>query len=518
MARSTGTGRSRGPRSRKRKGRTGRSLAKPTPRTDGKPARSRPAEGSFRALADHAPDSIDRIDRSFRHVYVNEAGARLVGRTPSEVIGRTSRELGIPALVAQLWEDRITQVFETGQPLVVEDVFPTTEGDRFFETSCVPERDSKGRVRTVLTVSRDTTRRRRAEEELRRLEAIVDAFFAASPAILNIQDDQFRYVKTDPTTPTYFGLDRESIVGRSLEELAPDFLRNFGPMMREVMATGQPRLDLEVSNPSAVAPGRTNHWRASYFPVRLPEGKSGLGIVGIDVTEMKEKEAALREAHERLSAAIHAADAGTWEWVLATNENVWSDRLWSLYGLVPGSGEPSYDLWASTIHPDDRPAVEEAVNTAARTASPLAVEWRVNRDGPTRWLASKGKPILDARGRVTRMIGVVTDVTARKTADAARAELDTARAIQASEARHRSVLAAMSEGVVRQDASGAITDCNPAAERILGLAADQLAGRSSVDPRWRAVREDGSPFPGESHPAMVALRTGAPVRDVVMGV
>ena len=45
-----------------------------------------------------------------------------------------------------------------------------------------------------------------------------------------------------------------------------------------------------------------------------------------------------------------------------------------------------------------------------------------------------------------------------------------------------------------------------------------MRGVRSVDPRWRAIREDGSPFPGEQHPAMIALRTGEPVRNVVMGV
>jgi PAS domain S-box-containing protein len=179
MARSTGNVRPGGPRSRKSKGRTGRSRAKPTRRAKA-PGKTQPDPGGFRAAADHAPDSIDRIDRKFRHVYLNEAGARLVGRKPHEVIGKTNRELGVPAPVAQLWEDRISAVFESGQPLVVDDVFPTPEGNRYFETSCVPERDARGRVRTVLTVSRETTARRRAEERLRRLEAIVDSFFAAS--------------------------------------------------------------------------------------------------------------------------------------------------------------------------------------------------------------------------------------------------------------------------------------------------------------------------------------------------
>jgi PAS domain S-box-containing protein len=88
----------------------------------------------------------------------------------------------------------------------------------------------------------------------------------------------------------------------------------------------------------------------------------------------------------------------------------------------------------------------------------------------------------------------------------------------AAEIGYRSVLAAMHDGVVLQAMSGAILDCNPAAERILGLSLEQMAGRTSLDPRWRCVHEDRTPFPGEEHPAMVTLRTGAPVRGVVMGV
>jgi PAS domain S-box-containing protein len=77
---------------------------------------------------------------------------------------------------------------------------------------------------------------------------------------------------------------------------------------------------------------------------------------------------------------------------------------------------------------------------------------------------------------------------------------------------------AMAEGVVFQSAEGAIEACNASAERILGLTAEQMAGRTSMDLRWRAIHEDGSPFPGETHPAMVTLRTGEPQTGVIMGV
>ncbi|HWL38446.1 MAG TPA: EAL domain-containing protein [Frankiaceae bacterium] len=91
-------------------------------------------------------------------------------------------------------------------------------------------------------------------------------------------------------------------------------------------------------------------------------------------------------------------------------------------------------------------------------------------------------------------------------------------AIARREAEQRALVESLGEGVVVHNAAGEVADVNPAAERILGLTADQFRGRTPVDPRWGATREDGRPFDGEDHPAMVALRTGEPVHGVVMGV
>ncbi|MFH7029640.1 MAG: response regulator [Heteroscytonema crispum UTEX LB 1556] len=72
-------------------------------------------------------------------------------------------------------------------------------------------------------------------------------------------------------------------------------------------------------------------------------------------------------------------------------------------------------------------------------------------------------------------------------------------------------------GMVFQLNDGSIQACNSAAESILGLTAQQLVGCTSVEPPWQAIHADGSVFPGETHPAMVALRTGKPCLNVVMG-
>jgi len=80
-----------------------------------------------------------------------------------------------------------------------------------------------------------------------------------------------------------------------------------------------------------------------------------------------------------------------------------------------------------------------------------------------------------------------------------------------------SMVPTVEEGMVLQLADGSIQAGNTACERLLGLTAEQLMGRTSVDHPWQSIHEDGSAFPGETHPAMVALRTGKPCLNVVMG-
>ena len=76
----------------------------------------------------------------------------------------------------------------------------------------------------------------------------------------------------------------------------------------------------------------------------------------------------------------------------------------------------------------------------------------------------------------------------------------------------------MHDGYIFQDKDGVIQGYNQAACRILRMTPDQLVGKTSRDPEWRPIREDGSPFPGELHPITVTLNTGTPCFGVVLGI
>lgn len=149
----------------------------------------------------------------------------------------------------------------------------------------------------------------------------------------------------------------------------------------------------------------------------------------------------------------------------------------------------------------------EAAMTAGRG---FTAEGRVRcADGTLRMVSMDTSPLTTDDGAIVGWMSVGHDIGDQRR--------DTATPPQA-EQHFRSVFAAMAEGLVYQAADGRIIECNEAAERILGLTRGQMEGRTSIDPRWQAIHEDGSDFPGEAHPAMMVLRSGAPVRDVVMGV
>jgi PAS domain S-box-containing protein len=140
-------------------------------------------------------------------------------------------------------------------------------------------------------------------------------------------------------------------------------------------------------------------------------------IIGflLDLTEQRQAEKALSRSEARLQLALTAGQMGTWDWNLHTNKIVWSEGHFRLLGIESYNQEPTYELWASRVHPDDLPMIREILGQSRQTNDEYQVEYRViHDDGSIRWINAKGLFYLDANEEPYRMLGIAADITARK--------------------------------------------------------------------------------------------------------
>lgn len=121
-------------------------------------------EQEFRALVDHAPDIIARLDADTRFVYVNPVVESVFGVSPSDCLGKSWEELGVPPDLIAMWRPCVQDVFFRGTERVLEYAVPTVQGVRYFQTRYVPEFGPGGAVESVLAISRDISERKRAED------------------------------------------------------------------------------------------------------------------------------------------------------------------------------------------------------------------------------------------------------------------------------------------------------------------------------------------------------------------
>ena len=173
---------------------------------------------------------------------------------------------------------------------------------------------------------------------------------------------------------------------------------------------------------------------------------------------IRERAQAMSEARrtgEWLNLALGAAQVGAWDWDILEGRRTWSENMPALLGLGRDeNGKIEQRAYLETVIPDDRPVVQSAVTQAIEHAKPYEVEFRTMRpDGTTRWMLSKGSVVRNKAGHPLRMLGVNTDITALKDAEAA---LRSEAALRESEARLRVLADAMPQIVFTAKPDGTV--------------------------------------------------------------
>ncbi|MGH9041239.1 MAG: EAL domain-containing protein [Acidimicrobiia bacterium] len=143
-------------------------------------------------------------------------------------------------------------------------------------------------------------------------------------------------------------------------------------------------------------------------------------VMARDVTEELRLIQALSESDDTRREAQEIAHLGRFEWDIPGDQVRWSDELFRIFGVEPGSFEATYEAYMSQVHFEDRRTAQTAIEETLRSGNPLASEYRiVQPDGTIRWLHSRARLVQDEDGRPLRLLGICQDITTRKTTEAA---------------------------------------------------------------------------------------------------
>jgi PAS domain S-box-containing protein len=202
----------------------------------------------------------------------------------------------------------------------------------------------------------------------------------------------------------------------------------------------------------------------------------------IDITERKQAEQALRANEERLREVFESAVDPLWDWDIVRDTTTFSPSWPRLLGYEPAEFQREQPTWEMLVHPDDMARVKEVLDQCLRDECPqYEAEYRlITRDGSSKWVLSRGRVIArNTRGEPLRMVGSISDTTARVRAE---------EALRQSEHRFRSMAEASVVGIWQTSPEGRTLYINPSMCRMLGVDnAQSMHGRTFFEF-----------FPGES--------------------
>ncbi|MCE1202989.1 MAG: PAS domain S-box protein [Holophagaceae bacterium] len=424
---------------------------------------------NYRNLADSGQALIWTSGLDKGCTYFNEPWLRFTGRSLEQELGNGWAEGVHPEDFERCLQTYVA-AFDRREPFSMEYRLRHASGEyRWLLDDGTPNLDARGNFLGYIGYCLDITDRKRAEQEVERLNALVKESQSIAQVggweidlpsnTLSWTEETYRIHETSPLeyTPT---------VESAIAFYAPESL----PLIQQaVLAAIEQGLPFDLELEVITARGRRITVHTTSRPIQQ-EGRT-IKVVGAfqDITAQKEAERSLREAKTRLKLAIEAGRMGVWDWDLQDGSMVWDERMFQLYGITGADFTGVVKDWQERVHPADAGRALEDCAAALRGERPFSTEFRIlGPDGTIRWIRAAGQVLQGQDGQPVRMTGVNWDITEQK------------RDAEALELAHFA-LEHLSDPVywLRKDAS--IADANQSALLELGYTREELLGLKLSD-------------------------------------
>ena len=444
------------------------------------------------AVAHAEPSTVDKINNlRIRSPIDSDAvnGYPLVIRTgKSELIAEVDAEI-LAAVAENAAEIEILRSLDIGSHACVPlrargrvmgaiSCFTSKVGRRYSAGDMAMLEDLAYRVAIALDNARLYAEAQQALSQTSESFALIDSLLEASPLGICFLDREMRFIRINQVLAELNGLPAEQHLGEDFRELFPESAVQFAPIIKQVLETDQPVLNVEISGESQGKPGYFGHWLANYYPVKNERGEiSGAGIILADISAAKQTELALTESEMRFRSVVESNMIGIGFWDANGEITGANDALLQMIGYTREDLVSGQISWVELTPPEYGELDRAALKQVAESGSCAPYEKEYIRSDGSRF------PILVGAGNLQGCTDkgsfFVLDITDRKQAQNQNRE---------NETRIRRQLAEIDLVYNTTPVGLSFVDTNLRYIRINKCLAE-INGRSIADHIGRTVRE-----------------------------
>ena len=349
------------------------------------------------AVAHAEPSTVDKINNLRIRSPIDSTavnGYPLVIRTgKSELIAEVDAEI-LAAVAENAAEIEILRSLDIGSHACVPlrargrvmgaiSCFTSKVGRRYSAGDMAMLEDLAYRVAIALDNARLYAEAQQALSQTSESFALIDSLLEASPLGICFLDREMRFIRINQVLAELNGLPAEQHLGEDFRELFPESAVQFAPIIKQVLETGQPVLNVEISGESQGKPGYFGHLLANYYPVKNERGEiSGAGIILADISAAKQTELALTESEMRFRSVVESNMIGIGFWDANGEVTGANDALLEMIGYTREDLVSGQISWVELTPPEygelDRAALKQVAESGS--CAPFEKEY-IRSDG-----------------------------------------------------------------------------------------------------------------------------------------
>ncbi len=368
----------------------------------------------IKSITENTPDIIFRFDKNFRHLFVNSNVTKFTGIKPEDYIGKTHRDLGLPENMCSYWESKINEVFNNEKILDTDYEFPLNEQKITLDLRMIPEYSRNGELISVLSITRDITERKTAEDILKETIQNLKLALDASKAGIWDWDIEKNTFYWSPEFLKIFDMPLDTIPGfESWSKTVHPDDREFAAM--KIQEAIDDKKDLINDYRLLLSDGKIC-WIRAVGKVFYENDKS-VRMIGLcmDITERKQAEERILISEKKYRNIFEHAQEGIFQTNLDGSYLSVNPSLAKMFGfdspdeLITSRTDISKESYSN---PEDR---ENFLRIMEEVGYVKGYEYEVKRkDGSKIWLYEDAQAVKDEFGKIKYFEGFVVDISERK--------------------------------------------------------------------------------------------------------